>query len=84
MDSRGKRQVLEASKIKILNLLLPESHLGVLTGSLYLRQHIYQVGKSELIKGKYNNYVPYPKNMRDAKAFVEQYKEYAKFSERSC
>ncbi|WP_413667248.1 SDR family NAD(P)-dependent oxidoreductase [Mucilaginibacter sp. Mucisp86] len=39
---------------------------------------------SDLIKGKYNNHVPYPKNIRDAKAFVEQYKKYAKFPERSC
>lgn len=43
-------------------------------------QHIYQVGKSELIKGKYDNYVPYPKNLRDAKEFIEQYKKYAKSS----
>jgi hypothetical protein len=43
-------------------------------------QHIYQVGKSELIKGKYDNYVPYPENLRDAKEFIEQYKKYAKSS----
>lgn len=37
-------------------------------------QHIYQIGKSELVKGKSDNYVPYPKNIRDAKEFIEQHK----------
>jgi len=43
--------------------------------------HIYQVGKSELVKYKDNNYVPYPKNMRDAKEFIAQYKTHAKPAE---
>lgn len=37
-------------------------------------QHIYTVGNNELVQSKYNNYTPYPKNLRDAKAFIEQYK----------
>lgn len=41
-------------------------------------QHIYQVGSNEFIKSKYDNYIPYPKNLKDAKEFVEQYKMYSK------
>ena len=41
-------------------------------------QHIYQIGKNELVKGKYDNYVPYPKSIRDAKEFIVQYKKYSR------
>jgi hypothetical protein len=51
---------------------------GFLIDNGFPYHHIYQVGKSELVKYRYNNYVPYPKNMRDAKEFIEQYKMHAK------
>jgi hypothetical protein len=41
-------------------------------------QHIYQEGSNELISKPTNNYVSYPTNMRDAKEFIEKYKEYAR------
>ena len=40
-------------------------------------QHIYQVGKNDFFRTKYNNYTPYPKNIREAKEFIEQYKLHA-------
>lgn len=30
------------------------------------------------MKGKYDNYVPYPKSIRDAKEFIEQNKKFSK------
>jgi predicted RNA-binding Zn-ribbon protein involved in translation (DUF1610 family) len=41
-------------------------------------QHIYQVGKNEYLKTRYDNYIPYPKNLREAKEFVEKHKIQAK------
>ncbi|RFZ91794.1 hypothetical protein D0C36_10090 [Mucilaginibacter conchicola] len=40
-------------------------------------QHIYQVGKNELSKTRHDNYTPYPKNMREAREFIVQYKKHA-------
>jgi len=41
-------------------------------------QHIYQVGSNEYFKKATDNYVPYPKNIRDAKEFVLKYKDQAR------
>jgi len=40
-------------------------------------QHIYQEGSNEYIKNPSNNYVPYPKNIREAKEFILIYKDQA-------
>jgi hypothetical protein len=40
-------------------------------------QHIYQEGSNNLVSKPTNNFVSYPTNMRDAKEFIEKYKEYA-------
>ncbi|MCL9806838.1 hypothetical protein NAT51_14985 [Flavobacterium amniphilum] len=37
-------------------------------------QHVYKEGSDEYHKKPTDNYVPYPKNLRDAEAFVEKYK----------
>lgn len=41
-------------------------------------QHIYQKDSSELVSKRYENYIPYPKNLREAKKFVIQYKDKAR------
>lgn len=41
-------------------------------------QHIYQEGSGELFGKLTNNYVPYPKNLREAKEFVITYKDKAR------
>lgn len=41
-------------------------------------QHIYQNGSDELNGKLTNNYVSYPKNLREAKEFIITYKNYAK------
>jgi len=52
--------------------------VGFLIQNGFPYQHIYQIGSTELVKSKYNNYTPYPKNLRDAKEFIEQNKMYSK------
>jgi len=37
-------------------------------------QHIYQEGKSDYYKTNFENYVEYPKTMKEAKEFVIKYK----------
>lgn len=37
-------------------------------------QHIYQEGLTAFKRRSKDNYIPYPKNLRDAKEFVTQYK----------
>lgn len=41
-------------------------------------QHIYQLGSDDYNKKLTDNYISYPKNLRDAKEFVEKYKGQAR------
>lgn len=50
--------------------------VGFLIENGFPFQHIYQIGKNEYFKTPYDNYIPYPKNLRDAKEFVEKYKSH--------
>lgn len=41
-------------------------------------QHIYQEGSSDYNKKVTDNYVPYPKNLKEAKEFITTYKNQAR------
>lgn len=41
-------------------------------------QHIYVNGANEYFKNAENNFASYPTNLREAKEFIEKYKEQAR------
>jgi len=49
----------------------------LITNGFYF-QHIYQEGSSEYCKKATDNYVPYPKDLREAKEFIITYKDQAR------